>query len=161
MTWFLPLVLLLKEEIETVGSFVFASAIIKVTAWPCSEVLGWTGEPDAFWPPEPYAVLAKGYLEASGHREGAGSPVSPECWAQGGVGKLRGLSLTFQGVSLASMSLTPALIRVGELGSGLSQPYSQAESSLVIWSCPEHRQFPLKVCNILSPLPEMDLVGSI
>lgn len=41
----------------------------------------------------------------------------------GGVGKLRGLSLTFQGVSLASMSLTPALVRVGELGVGLSQPY--------------------------------------
>ena len=32
-------------------------------------------------------MLAEGYLEASGHREGAGSPISPECWAQGGVGR--------------------------------------------------------------------------
>ena len=35
-------VLLLKEEIETVGSFVFPSAVSRVAAWPCSEVLGWT-----------------------------------------------------------------------------------------------------------------------
>ena len=95
------------------------------------------------WPPGPCAMLAEGYLEASGHREGAGSPISPECWAQGGVGKLRRLSLTFQGVSLASMSLMPTLVWFRELGGGLSQPYfSKAESSLVIWSCPEHRRVP-------------------
>ena len=103
-------------------------------------------EPDGLWPLEPCAVLAEGSLEASGHREGAGSPVSPECWARGGVGKLRGLSLTFQGVSLASMSLTPTLVWFRELGGGLSQLYlSKAESSLVIWSCPEQQEGPLKV----------------
>lgn len=62
-------VLLLKEEIETVGSFVFPSAVSRVTAWPCSEVLGWTK--GARW------LVAPGAL----HLAGRGVPGG--IWPQG------------------------------------------------------------------------------
>lgn len=105
-------------------------------------------------------MLAKGAVQASGHREATGSSISSECWAQRGRGQLKDLPLMSEvfpwhlcswclswseseALAVASFTPTEARLRV------LSRPgphLGTGES--------------LKVQNFLSSLPEMDLIGA-